>query len=177
MNENALKKEILIAKTAMKESLLYDNVSNKTLVCDIYCLCSHFDYTSFVQIYEDNEAYFLLYARTFVADYLGLESSCQTFESTREAKTHSGKVGKIICGMKTTPKLNSVIEEVLTAVPMVSEREEKSNTALDGRFTYIKYHTVDKELSFYDASKLKCNAFSKEQVIALNNLYALIRFA
>ena len=174
MKESVLNKEISIAKNALKESLLCDNILNKKMICDIYCLCSHFDYTTYVQIYSDDKSYFLLYARTFVADYLGLKSSCQAFDSTQEADAHAGKVGKIICGMKMTPKSNSVIKDILSVIPIVSEKEEKNNIVLDEHFTYIKYHEADKELSFRDASHLKSNAFSEEQVNTLNNLYTLI---
>ena len=174
MKESVLRKEIFIAKNALKESLLCDNMLNKKLICDIYCLCSHFDYTTYVQIYADDKAYFLLYARTFVADYLGLKSNCQTFDITQAAYAHIGKVGKIICGMKTTPKSNSVIKDILSVIPTVSEKEAKTNIVLDEYFTYIKYHETDKELSFSDASRLKGNAFSDKQVNILNSLYTLI---
>ena len=174
MKESALKKEISIAKNAIKESLLYANILNKKSVCDIYCLCSHFDYTSFVQIYADNDSYFLLYARTSVSDYLGLESNCDSFESARQAEIHNGKVGKIICGMKKISKDRSIIKNILSVVPTVTEREATSGVILDGRFTYIKNHLKDTELFFCDAAKLKDNIFNKKQIDILNDLYTLI---
>ena len=140
MNENCILKNIAIAKKYLEQfNLLLPN--------DKMCMeCCYFppfsEKTFYVQVFCENNQYKAHCAYTYYADFWGLESYSQTFETVEQADRHNAKVGNVICKVL---KLDSQLTNDL--IETVKESESVYNeVCIDGISAFIRIFPENKKL-------------------------------
>ena len=172
--ERALKEyheEIAVAERKLREQMLTDIVRDDKAVCDVYCIPSHGHQAFFFKLYENEDGYIALYAKTFVADRFGLTAMC-TFGDCVKAQEHNGSVGRIICGVKRFPKSDMMITRLVSCLPEETEWVE-SGMMLDGEHTVIRNHLQEeiKLLSYRSNARFVKNAYPEAQKAFLEDLF------
>ena len=152
--------------------MLNNIVRDDKLVCDVYCIPSHNHQAFFVKLFENEDEYVVLYAKTFIADRLGFHIAMYTFEDCVKAQNHNGSVGKIICGVKRLAKNNVIIKELLSCLPLKTEWQKRV-VMIDGERTIVRNHLHEetKLLSYSSNAQFTENAYTDEQKMFLENLF------
>lgn len=163
--------DIAIAQSAMKKSLIPQTVADRPLLCDVYCNPSIHYQTFYLQVYGGSE-YTLLYAKTFIADYLGLKTVAPTFQETVKADNHPAYVGDIYCGITHLPLNDETISQLIRCLPTQEEICPHKINVLDGTRIMIRncqFHPPI-PLLYYDYSEIIKNTITPEQRDFLDHL-------
>lgn len=163
--------EVEIAEQMLQEQKLNNIVRDDKLVCDVYCIPSHNHQAFFVKLFENEDEYVVLYAKTYIADLLGFHIAMYTFEDCVKAQSHNGSVGKIICGIKRLPKNNVIIKELISCLP--TKNEWLKSVIIDGEHTVIRNHLQEeiKLLSYRSNAQFSENDYSEAQKVFLEKLF------
>ena len=163
--------DIAIAQSALKKSLLMRTVADRPLLCDLYCNPAVHYQTFYLQVYGGSE-YTLLYAKTFIADHLGLKTVAPTFQETVNADNHPAFVGDIYCGIKHLPINNETISHLIRCLPTQKEICQHKDYSLDGSLTTIRncLHQSPIPLTYYDSSDITKNIITDEQKDFIDHL-------
>lgn len=164
--------EIEIVEQKFQEQMLNDIVCDAKLVCDVYCIPSHNHQAFFCKLFENENEYIILYAKTFIADRLGFHIAMYTFKDCVKAQNHNGSVGKIICGIKRLAKSNVIINELVSCLPSKTEWLKRV-IMIDGEHTVVRNYLKGemKLLSYGSNAKFLENDYTKTQKLFLENLY------
>ncbi len=164
--------EIKIAEEKLQEQMLNNIVRDDKLVCDVYCIPSHNHQAFFFKLFENEDEYVVLYAKTFIADRFGFHIAMYTFEDCVKAQNHNGSVGKIICGIKRFTKNNAIIKELICCLPIKTEWLKRV-IMIDGEHTVIRNHLQEetKVLSYSSNAQFVENTYSENQKEFLENLF------
>lgn len=172
MTYEEIKGDILIADTTLTNSKLDIVVKDLELLCEVYCLTSFHWQSFYLRIY-DGEEYTLQYAKPYIKDFRGLESTSASFNDVLQAESHTACEGKIICGIKKVEKTNSIINRLLECLPLKDEIHSDIGIMIDGITTLIinRNTTPETVLYFRSEEEFSLNKYSKEDVDFLYNLH------
>ena len=170
-NKKEYLEEIKIAEQMLQEQMLNNIVQDDKLVCDVYCIPSHNHQAFFFKLFENDDEYVVLYAKTFIADRLGFHIAMYTFQDCVKAQNHNGSIGKIICGIKRLNKNNVIIKELISCLPIKTEWLKR--VIIDGEHTVIRNHLQEeiKLLSYSSNAQFLKNDYSETQKVFLENLF------
>ena len=164
--------DIAIAQLALKKSLLDTVVSNRQLLCEVYCIPSHQDQAFYVQIYDGDE-YTLLYAKPYISDYTGLDIVMYEFGEAILADMHPARIGAIYCGIKHIPKDNKYISMLTDCLPLYNEFARPDGFIVDGVFTLIRNDRLSPPavLAYKTPDSISVNQYSIGKKVFLENLH------
>ena len=142
MNESDIFKNIEIAKKYLARFNLLLPDDEILLEC---CYFPPFSEKAFyARVFCKNGTYRAHYAFTYCADFWGLESCSQTFETVENADKHNAKVGNVIC--KTLNLDSEKIHDLMRTVEKVES--EYNEVCIDGISAYVRTFPNERELYF-----------------------------
>lgn len=167
--------DIEIARSAIAEARLFP--SNEILF-DLYAIPSHNHQAYYTLIYEKDEHYEMVYARTEIyTRHFSEPIKMYPFSDAREAEKRPASDGRIIIGIKKLgADLMGLLDEITISVP-TTKYKEKHLISLDGVFQAIrcfKQGTVIKEIVYRDAANIPLPPEKKYLKDNLDDLYLMI---
>ena len=164
--------DIAIAQAALEKSLLTKTIADRPLLCDVYCIPSHNHQAFYLQVYGGSE-YTLLYAKTLISDFRGIDIAMYTFKDALKADGHVAYKGDIYCGMKRLPTSDTTITQLLQCLPTEEENCLNNGAVIDGVRTVVRNHRCDPPvvLGYLNSCQIKRNVMSQEQVDFMDDLY------
>lgn len=168
--------DIAIAEDAIRKQKLDLLVNKQNIICDVYCIPSHNHQAFYLKLFEEDSNFTLLYAKTFVADHLGLHTAMYRFKTSSEKEKHNAHVGKIICGIKHLSKSNSTINRLKDCLPTQTEWHQKTDFVIDDVHITIRNftHSATPMITYGYDPYFEKNEYSNVQKEFLENLYLYI---
>ena len=165
--------DIAVAQMCLDDSKLSAAFSSERLICDIYALPSHNHQTFYVQIFENDDGYTLLFAKTYIATPIGLECVMYSFQDALKADEHIGCKGDIFCGIHRVAIDNETINTLISVLPKVDDMVETSAIRIDGVTTIVRKYEKQNcvSLGYHDANEIETNSYTEEQRKFLDSLY------
>ena len=176
MEYERILEDMSIAKKAITDSLLDVAISQKSLLCELYCVTSFSDQSFYVQVY-DGDQYVLLFAKPILHTPLGISSVSVPFSTIIEAEKHLAFRGDIYCGLKRISSENATINTLIRCLPTTSEFTSKSCIAIDGITTVLINHCLPEPAVLYyrNEESFNLNSYTIEDADFLHKLYAYVQ--
>jgi hypothetical protein len=167
--------DIEIAKTAIKEELLYPTGD---ILYDLYAIPSHNHQAYYAIVFEEDGKYKMVYAKTEIHDILSEEPiKMYTFEDATTAKSKPNSDGRIIIGMALPGKgFVDTLRDISINVS-AGKKAIKDGVTIDGVFQVIRAfkgtETV-KEIVYEDVETISVLKNDRDYKAILENMYLTV---
>ncbi|MDD6175967.1 MAG: hypothetical protein PUC59_09465 [Firmicutes bacterium] len=164
--------DIVIAQSALEQSLLTGTVINRPMLCDAYCIPPHNHQAFYLQVYG-GRAYTLLYAKPMISDCRGNGIVMYPFKDAVKADEYIACRGDICCGIRHLPLNDPTIIQLLQCLPKAEENCLEDGIIIDGACTVVRNNQLNPPviLGYHDGFQIKLNPMTQEQTGFLNDLY------